>query len=118
VSNRCVDAQRFAEHVELARLEDARGNASLAIHHYAIAESLYQGPLLSTEPAEPCFAAPIALVETQYATLLRRLVELHTAENEHEAAHKYYLRLAKRHGERGDGPRTARTRKTDLPVVS
>jgi hypothetical protein len=71
-----VDARRFAEHVELGRLDDARGETDAARRHYRIATGLYRNHLLMSEAVEPSLQWYVKHYRTSFEATLTRMVEL------------------------------------------
>lgn len=74
-----VDARRFVEHVELGRIEDARGDIASARRHFRTACGLYKNRLLTSEAIE----APLETHVNEYGLLfdstLKRLTEISSA---------------------------------------
>jgi DNA-binding SARP family transcriptional activator len=71
-----VDARRFAEHVELGRLDDARGELDSARRHYRIATGIYKNHLLMSEAIEPSLLRHVKHYEASFEATLTRMVAL------------------------------------------
>lgn len=74
-----VDARRFIEHVELGRIEDARGHAASARRHFRTACGLYKDRLLISEAIEAPLQAQVSGYESLFDSTVKRLVELTSA---------------------------------------
>ena len=81
-----VDAQRFVDHVEQGRIDDARGAIDGAKHHYRVAQKIYADRVLASEAPEPCFERRAAYFEALYVEALARITELHAATGDVEIA--------------------------------
>jgi DNA-binding SARP family transcriptional activator len=88
-----IDARRFADQVELGRIEEARGDILKARDHYRAAERLYAGDLLPSEAAEGPLAQRIAVYHGMLNAALARLADLHLTAGELDAAQEYAWRL-------------------------
>jgi len=93
-----VDARRFIDHCEQARLDDAAGSTDAAKRHYRIAYRVYRDRLLHAEAPEPCFTRLADDFESRYVAVLERLYALHDASGEQDAARDYARILAARQG--------------------
>jgi DNA-binding SARP family transcriptional activator len=91
-----LDVQRFAEHLDHAHLEEARGASASARSHYAAAVRLYGPGLLASEPLEVPFVDRIANAEAHYIEALIRLVEIHTRRGENDRARIYAQQILER----------------------
>lgn len=94
-----IDVRRFADHIECARLEDARGKGGAARDHYLQAERLYADALLSSEAVEPALAPRVAEYGEMFELALVRLVEMYAQENDIQLGSAYARRLATLSGE-------------------
>lgn len=89
-----IDVRRFADHIECAELEDARGKYGAARDHYSQAERLYADALLSSEAVEPALAPRVAEYSALFELALVRLVEMYAQESDIELGSAYARRLA------------------------
>jgi hypothetical protein len=90
------DLRRFDENHALGQLEESRGELSAAKRYYAAADRLYADRLLASEAVEPCFAPRVGELEATYVAILSRLVALHMADSEREAARAWTSKLMRR----------------------
>lgn len=74
-----IDVHRFVDHVEQARLDEARGSVEGAKHHYRLAQRIYVDRLLASEASEPCLEQRAREFEKLYVEVLTRVTELHAA---------------------------------------
>lgn len=81
-----VDAHRFVDHVEQARLDEARGSIEGAKHHYRLAQRIYVDRLLASEASEPCLEQRARDFEALHVEVLTRVTELHAATGELDVA--------------------------------
>jgi DNA-binding SARP family transcriptional activator len=81
-----VDVHRFVDHVEQARLDEARGSVEGAKHHYRLAQRIYVDRLLASEASEPCLEARAREFEQLHIQVLTRVTELHAATGELDVA--------------------------------
>jgi hypothetical protein len=79
-----VDARRFAEHVELGRIDDASGDGPSARWHFRTACGLYKARLLSSEAIEAPLRAHVDEYESLFDSTLRRQGELTSADGGRE----------------------------------
>lgn len=89
-----IDVRRFADHIDCAQLEDARGKIGAARDHYLQAERLYGDALLSSEAVEPALAPRVAEYGALFELALVRLVEMYAQENDIQLGTAYARRLA------------------------
>ena len=81
-----VDVHRFVDHVEQARLDEARGSVEGAKHHYRLAQRIYVDRLLASEASEPCLELRAREFEKLHVEVLTRITELHAATGELDVA--------------------------------
>jgi DNA-binding SARP family transcriptional activator len=81
-----IDVHRFVDHVEQARLDEARGSVEGAKHHYRLAQRIYVDRLLASEASEPCLDARAREFEKLHVEVLTRVTELHAATGELDVA--------------------------------
>jgi DNA-binding SARP family transcriptional activator len=81
-----IDVHRFVDHVEQARLDEARGSVEGAKHHYRLAQRIYVDRLLASEASEPCLEARAREFEKLYVEVLTRVTELHAATGDLDVA--------------------------------
>ncbi|HEV2738258.1 MAG TPA: BTAD domain-containing putative transcriptional regulator [Candidatus Elarobacter sp.] len=74
-----IDVHRFVDHVEQARLDEARGSVEGAKHHYRLAQRIYVDRLLASEASEPCLEQRAREFEKLHVEVLTRVTELHAA---------------------------------------
>ena len=71
-----VDARRLLEHVELGRIDDARGNVAAARRHFQTACGLHKDRLLTSEAIEAPLLAQVNGYESLFDSTVKRLAEL------------------------------------------
>ncbi|HEY6236852.1 MAG TPA: BTAD domain-containing putative transcriptional regulator, partial [Candidatus Elarobacter sp.] len=81
-----IDVHRFVDHVEQARLDEARGSVEGAKHHYRLAQRIYVDRLLASEASEPCLEQRAREFEKLHVEVLTRVTELHAATGELDIA--------------------------------
>ena len=81
-----VDVHRFVDHIEQARLDEARGSVEGAKHHYRLAQRVYVDRLLASEASEPCLELRAREFEKLHVEVLTRITELHAATGELDVA--------------------------------
>jgi DNA-binding SARP family transcriptional activator len=81
-----VDAQRFVDRLEQGRIDDVRGAAESAKHHYRVAQRIYVDRVLAADAPEPCLEAHAERYEALYLEVLTRITELHAATGDFETA--------------------------------
>jgi len=81
-----VDVHRFVDHLEQARLDEARGSVDGAKHHYRLAQRIYVDRLLASEASEPCLELRARDFEKLHVEVLTRVTELHAATGELDIA--------------------------------
>ncbi|MDQ6943946.1 MAG: hypothetical protein M3169_15720 [Candidatus Eremiobacteraeota bacterium] len=81
-----IDVHRFVDHVEQARLDEARGSVEGAKHHYRLAQRIYVDRLLASEASEPCLEQRARDFEKLHVEVLTRVTELHAATGELDVA--------------------------------
>lgn len=84
--NVTVDVDRFIDHVEQGRLDDARGDVEGAKRHYRVARRVYADRLLASESRELCLERRAEQLEALYVEVLTRITELHAATGNFEIA--------------------------------
>lgn len=81
-----IDVHRFVDHVEQARLDEARGAVEAAKRHYRLAQRIYVDRLLASEAPEPCLELRVRYFEKLHVEVLTRITELHAATGELDIA--------------------------------
>jgi DNA-binding SARP family transcriptional activator len=81
-----IDVHRFVDHVEQARLDEARGSVEGAKHHYRLAQRIYVDRLLASEASEPCLDEHARYFERLHVEVLTRVTELHAATGDLDVA--------------------------------
>jgi len=81
-----IDVHRFVDHVEQARLDEARGSVEGAKHHYRLAQRIYVDRLLASEASEPCLDLRAREFEKLHVEVLTRVTELHAATGDLDVA--------------------------------
>lgn len=81
-----VDAHRFVDRLEQGRIDDVRGAAESAKHHYRVAQRMYVDRVLAADAPEPCLELHADRYEALYLEVLTRITELHAATGDFETA--------------------------------
>jgi DNA-binding SARP family transcriptional activator len=88
-----LDVRRFSAHVGDGDAELERGNTHEARAHYAAAERLYSGELLSGELPEPWYVARAEMFKSLYVGVLQRLADFCADAGDDAQAMTYRERL-------------------------